>query len=211
MLQPLPQPRLHKRRRGTTATGGGGTASSATAQQRARSASGGGSADMNPSATAAADEAEGDDADAPSSAAADAPPAPLPLFELVIVRRDADTDDEGSSRDLQYVSVRLMPLALSVDRSTIESLLTFTRPLRLASGAAAARAALDPAGWVRALTAASLARVPPLSRMAPAAALRAAALTTRVYVEQLVIHPVKLTLSFVQVLGGSSSGKNIAP
>ena len=90
-----------------------------------------------------------------------------------------DDDDDDAPLDLNYVSLRLLPISLNVDRATLES--CSPRPLRkprraCARGRAATR-------WVRALTRQSLDE-PPLARMRPAATLAAAALGGRLYVER---------------------------
>lgn len=121
-----------------------------------------------------------------------------PVLKLAVAKQRA----EGGAMQTRYCAVRLLVLAVFLERSSVDYLLSLAATE--AADPAARAAAAAPRRWLRAVSARDAPRGDAASAVARAAA-------ARVYIGALVLHPVRLRVSFLQTPTASGGGGANAP
>eukprot|EP00970_Alexandrium_tamarense_P017406 scaffold9505_cov202-Alexandrium_tamarense.AAC.2 len=113
-----------------------------------------------------------------------------PFLHLSVVRR---LQEHESTIHICYAAIRILELDISLDRKTVEAIAVFLHPLRKEEG-------IEAESWVVTVTSKMTSSYSKPNRRAPREAERMihSANSGRLYLEQLHLHPLRLTITFTQ-------------
>lgn len=131
----------------------------------------------------------------------------VPLLQMTLIEELPDQSTSSTSPILKYVAVRVLPLAIEVESATLQLLFSdLLSDLKIVDRAQT-MAESSPCQWINDF---NVKKMSPDDQHMLVDVYRSqvAAQASKMYIEKLIVHPIKITLTFVQTPFPRKRGKD---